>query len=94
MISKINHINYPSDKSEIYCREKNKIIKLDTKGSFWETCRNCPLFSGDYQGMGVECTWEDDDNTNGYVSNPSKELLRVSKLIDRGQIPNYNKEEI
>ena len=79
----VNHINYPDEKGQIYCRRLNKIIKLTSDGKFWETCQSCPMFSGDYQGMGVECSWK--DTTEGYseyVSDPLKELLRVSRSID------------
>ena len=79
----VNHINYPDNKSQIYCRRKNKIISLDKNGEFWNTCQSCPMFSGDYQGQGVECSWNDDSESYSvYVSNPVKELLRVSKNLD------------
>lgn len=82
-MSIVNHINYPNDKGEIYCKKLNKIIKLDSKGKFWDSCRSCTMFSGDYQGQGVECTWEDDsDGYSEYVSDPVKERLRVAKLND------------
>lgn len=79
----VNHVNYPNEKSQIYCRRLNKIITLDEEGNFWGTCCSCPMFAGDYQGMGVECQWN--DTTEGYseyVSDPLKELLRVSRSID------------
>lgn len=79
----VNHINYPDNKRRIYCRRLNKVITLDSKGEFWNTCQVCPLFAGDYQGLGVECRWNDNsENYSEYVSDPTKELLRVSKEID------------
>lgn len=89
----VNHINYPNDKSQIYCRKENKIITLDQDGKFWDTCQSCPMFSGDYQGMGVECLWKDnDENPPEYVSNPVKELLRVSKNLDKSKEKVMNNE--
>lgn len=83
MAELVNHVNYPNDKAQIYCRAKNKIITLDSQGEFWKTCQSCPMFAGDYQGLGVECIWKDDsDGYSEYVSNPVKELLRVSRNID------------
>lgn len=82
-MSKLNHINYPDNKGRIYCRKQNKIITLDKDGDFWSKCQSCPLFAGDYQGLGVECQWGDSaEGYSEYVSNPTKELLRVSREID------------
>jgi hypothetical protein len=90
----INHINYPNKKNEVYCRFKNKIIKLDKDGKYWDTCSICPLFSGDYQGEGIECSWNDSENNEDtYVSDPQAELLRVSEMIDNGD-KNYSKQDI
>lgn len=83
------HINYPNDRNRIYCRKEHKVVTLDTDGKFWDKCSKCNLFAGDYQGMGVECNWNDPDNegnTNVYVDEPNQELIRVSKMIDLGQI--------
>lgn len=83
----VNHINYPDDRGRIYCRRLNRVITLDSKGEFWETCQSCPMFSGDYQGMGVECRWNDtSESYSEYVSDPVKELLRVSKDIDSNKL--------
>lgn len=79
----VNHVNFPNEKSQIYCRRLNKIITLDEEGKFWDTCHSCPMFAGDYQGMGVECQWNDtSEGYSEYVSDPLKELLRVSRSID------------
>ena len=79
----VNHINYPDKNSQIYCRKQHKVITLDKDGKFWKNCNNCPMFAGDYQGLGVECRWEDNSESySEYVSEPVKELLRVSKEID------------
>lgn len=79
----VNHINYPDNKNRIYCRKLNKIITLDKDGEFWKTCQSCSLFAGDYQGLGVECQWEDSgEGYSAYITDPNKELLRVSKEID------------
>lgn len=89
----VNHINYPDDKGRIYCRKQNKVVTLDNEGKFWETCQSCPLFAGDYQGLGVECQWEDDvEGYSEYVSDPSKELLRVSKGIDSKTLDKLDKD--
>ena len=89
-MNKVNHINYPNDRGQIYCRKENKVITLDKQGNFWDKCIACPLFNGDYQGNGVECLWEDDtDDYSTYSSDPNKELLRVSKLIDSGKLKKY-----
>lgn len=86
-VERINHINYPDNNNKIYCRRLNRVITLDAEGKYWETCNACPLFEGDYQGQGVECMWDDTENSSGYCSDPVKEQLRVSKLIDDGVVP-------
>ena len=89
MIILTNHVNYPDENSKIYCRFSNSLITLDYSGKFWDKCLKCPLFSGDYQGMGVECSWEDSNELIVYINNPTKELLRVSKEIDKGNMKSY-----
>lgn len=87
----VNHVNYPDDKGRIYCRRLNKVIILDSEGKFWETCQVCPMFEGDYQGEGVECRWNDTmESYSEYVSNPTKELLRVSRDIDSNKLEKYS----
>lgn len=81
-----NHINYPDNQGRIFCRRLNKIITLDADGKFWDICLQCRMFQGDYQGQGVECLYDDVENAPGYISNPVKEQLRVSKLIDAGTL--------
>lgn len=84
----VDHINYPDRKSDIYCRRRNALLHLDAEGKYWngpEGCLACPLFNGDYQGLGVECLWYDNqDDYVVYVDNPVQELLRVSEDIDKG----------
>lgn len=81
-----NHINYPDAANRIFCRRLNKIITLDTDGKFWDTCLQCRLFNGDYQGQGVECLYEDTGDAPEYSSDPAKEQMRVTKLIDAGTL--------
>ena len=72
----INHQNF-LDKD-------NKILSLDNL-----KCEDCEYFYGSLQGQGVECFWEDFNETPApivSVFNPQKEMLRVSKLIDKNVI--------
>lgn len=81
----VNHINYPDKMNKVYCRYTNTPRTMDTEGKFWKLCKNCPYFSGDYQGNGVECSWKDiidSVDLNVYNSDPDSEVLRVSRLID------------
>lgn len=78
-MEKINHINYPDKNGKIYCRKRNKVVKMNSE--LWENCISCSMFNGSYRGDGVECLWEDDID-DYYVSDPVKEKLRVSKDID------------
>ena len=81
-----NHINYPDQNNRIFCRRLNKVITLDVEGGFWDICTRCRLFHGDYQGLGVECLYDDVPDAPGYISDPAKEQMRVSKLIDSGTL--------
>lgn len=75
-MSIVNHINYPDDAGRIFCKEQGKIIKVDD--STWDICSNCPYFSGDYQGNGIECAYEDNaEFPTVYVDNPQAEYERV-----------------
>ena len=79
-----NHINYPDINGEIYCRRLHKVIELDKVGEFWKDCFQCKMFNGSYQGMGVECLWDDNIGLHVYKpSDPTRELLRVSTLLDK-----------
>ena len=79
---KVNHINYPDRNGDIYCRRLNKVIELTNDA--WDDCFDCPHFNGSYQGSGVECLWNDPDVDTPVwkPDNPTKEHLRVSKLLD------------
>lgn len=84
-LKEITHINYPDKFNRVYCRQFRTLRTMDKDGKFWNICLKCPYFSGDYQGQGVECTWNDfnqQKNYTTYVSDPSEEMLRVSRLID------------
>ena len=74
---KVNHINYPDDKANIYCQRIKGIIHLDRAGKFWKTCRKCSMFNGTYQGDGVECLYEDNstDSPVVYCDDPQSEML-------------------
>lgn len=66
--------------SSVYCKKNHKIEKL-TK--LQNQCFDCPYFYGTLQGAGVECGWEDTSaEPIVAVTNPQRELLRVSKMID------------
>ena len=78
---KVNHINIPDDKANIFCKRINSIIHLDKGGKFWRTCRKCPMFNGTYQGEGVECMWDDNATKDvvSYVIYPEMELRKLGK---------------
>lgn len=75
----------PQSDREIYCKKLHKITEPDD-----HDCRNCKYFAGTAMGHGIECKWKDvvDDPHIDEVIVPHKnrrtELVRVSKLIDRG----------
>lgn len=76
------HQNYVDESEKIYCRLDNKVVKADYKN-----CSDCPCFFGALQGEGVECKWKDNILSPIItVTDPVKELMRVSKLIDKGII--------
>lgn len=80
----VNHQNIVSDSGRVYCKKLGKVINLDYKD-----CNTCDYCFGSLQGQGVECMWEDSINNQSSivtVTNPNKEFLRVSKLIDDGII--------
>lgn len=86
-MTEINHINYPDDNNRIYCRAKNNIITLDKEGNYWNTCTKCKYFNGSYQGLGVECLWEDSgEDISQKVFDPNSEYLRVSKQLDNKEV--------
>lgn len=68
----------------IYCKRAHT-LKTPTA----DDCNNCPYFHGYLNGEGYECVWEDVnpvevDFLEIYPKDKEKELMRVSKLIDRG----------
>lgn len=73
------HLNYPNEKGQVYCRDKHKILPLD-----FQRCGKCRLLSGGAQGNGVECYYED-VYWDGAVS-PESELARIDSLIRNGII--------
>lgn len=64
---KVNHINIPDEKSNIFCKRINSIIHLDKAGKFWRTCKKCPMLAGTAQGEGVECLYEDPNARDPFV---------------------------
>lgn len=99
MIQTISHLNYisgnindvaqsnsPTMSEEVYCKKLHKICVPEM-----DDCANCAYFGGFMQGYGHECIWEDVipaeyDEWQVAPDEVQKELLRVSKLIDRGLI--------
>lgn len=95
----ISHLNYISQnindsveqsalihEREIYCRKLHAITE-----PLVDDCMNCPCFGGLLQGNGHECIWEDilpaeTGEWEVFPYDKQKELLRVSKLIDKGYI--------
>ena len=73
----------------IFCKKNHKVME-----PLADDCMSCPYYAGLMQGWGHECAWEDELNDE-FVDGDTmdipwdareKELLRVSKLIDRGII--------
>ena len=79
----VNHINYPDDNNQIYCKKQNSIITLDPKGKFWKTCFNCKFFNGSYQGNGVECLYPDSPSPTPsiYYDDPSFALSQQNQKV-------------
>ncbi|QKE56382.1 hypothetical protein [Bacillus phage YungSlug] len=85
-MTKVNHINLPDYKGEVYCKKLNQVVELDEK-HISRHCNLCKMYAGSAQGRGVECQWEDNDPNipNPYtVSNSKAEADRVyiNKLKD------------
>ena len=79
---KVNHINYPDDNNQIFCKSKNAVVTLDKQGRLWKSCIKCPYFNGTYQGHGVECFYDDKPPENSmirYYDNAKAALLEQSK---------------
>lgn len=82
-----DNINYVQSQAEqeVYCKRLHKVTVPQASD-----CTECPYFGGVMGGYGHECVWEDcyPSIDNGPVvidwNDRNKELLRVSKLIDRG----------
>ena len=73
-----NHINYPNNKGNIYCRKVNRVININNL----DQCMKCSYRNGSAQGMGIECEWEDEPGPGvRHVTDPTRELMRVSQLI-------------
>lgn len=75
------HQNVFDPKDGFYCKKLHKLVKD------FDNCGKCSYLTGSMQGMGVECTWDDDSIASDgegilTVNDPRQELLRVSKLID------------
>lgn len=79
----VNHILYPDNKGQIYCRKENDIVSLD-----FSQCNHCPLLGGGAQGNGVECYYEDMVSESYYngVPNHHEEKKRISALIEKGVV--------
>ena len=79
------HYNYADANGKVYCRKLHKIITIGDEDTSEIDCLQCPLFFGSLQGRGVECIWDDATGHSIHgASSPTKELLRVSQLIDKG----------
>lgn len=80
-LNPVVHQNFIKENdTTVYCKRLHKLEKLE---KLQEKCFECPYFYGTLQGSGVECGWEDSTTEPIVaVTNPQKELLRVSKMID------------
>lgn len=90
-----DHVNYLEKDTDaaIFCRKRHEVVAVDTS-----ECLKCPYFGGFGQGGCHECVWQDispngpDDSDFDGISkvipfeDRYKELMRVSKLIDKGII--------
>jgi hypothetical protein len=52
------HHNYRSEKGEVYCCLRNRIVPLDAE-QLSNFCSGCRMFAGDLNGSGVSCDWDD-----------------------------------
>lgn len=81
-VKTINHLYEWGKSGKVYCRRDHNMKYID-----FRECRKCPYFEGDFQGLGVECRWEDyvPINADTYrTEDEDKEFQRVSKLINSG----------
>lgn len=91
VVNHLNYIEYPAVNStqsdmEVFCKRHHAVIAPTVSD-----CSKCPYFAGVMQGQGHECTWEDVvpaevDEVIVNHSDRQKELLRVSRWIDKGYI--------
>ncbi|GIP35415.1 hypothetical protein [Paenibacillus sp. J2TS4] len=79
----INHIHYATDKGEVYCCLRNRVVRLDEdhRSRF---CSSCKMYNGDAGGRGVECLWDDlrDVSDPHLVTDPHKEWAANQKRKD------------
>lgn len=78
-----NAVNWDKGDLKIYCRKNHKIMVPQESD-----CTKCDFYYGSMQGNGLECIWEDYTDSDSPMvfiksSEKEKELLRVSKLIDK-----------
>ena len=73
---------YPNSDRTVYCRLQHAILPPELR-----RCMNCPLFHDSLGSFGVACKWNDTVPQRSVMvkhSDRYQELLRVSKLIDKG----------
>lgn len=79
----INHIHLATDKGEIYCCLRNRVVVLDEdhRSRF---CSSCKMYNGDAGGKGVECVWNDQRDVSDphLVTDPYKEWVENQKRKD------------
>lgn len=98
-MDKLNHLNYANDKGEIYCKAKHSVVCCSD--NFMEgNCRSCTMLSGSLQGNGVECLWEDNDESYATsTANPKEEVKRVNRLqimkacMEKEKTATYDKDK-
>jgi hypothetical protein len=58
MMRNVKHVNLADQEGRVYCCLRNRVVKLDDEQKE-RFCKGCIMYSGDAQGLGVECVWED-----------------------------------
>lgn len=92
MKTHVNFLEQDTDAS-VFCKKQHKVTEVNSS-----VCMKCPYFGGFGQGGCYECVWQDvspngpnDTDFDGAskvvpFDDRYKELMRVSKLVDKGII--------
>jgi hypothetical protein len=83
------HDNYRSEKGEVYCCLRNRIVLLNA-AQLSSFCAGCRMFAGDLDGFGVSCYWDDSaDIADPHIAfDPRSEFKRnqIKQVSPKGMV--------